>query len=255
MIVGQNSLIVGVGGQVGHGKDTIGKYLVREFGFVQLALGDRIKEFLEILNPVLNHVGIGEASRELRKMSAEAIDPEVLADLNRECCTPCWPVRDTLQNWLYRFRHTFQEDKRLDWRTAWDVLKIVCPDVRGLMQRLGTDIGRNCINQNFWCLELGKKINQYSPGTRFVITDLPRYKSEADFFFEQCGTDAVFLRVVRPGHGLQASAPEAQHCSEQMAVPDSYFDTTFHNVFTVEELQLKVKSWYNDFMDTRGDAR
>lgn len=47
------SLIVGITGLAGAGKDTIGSHLVRQYGFERRAFADKLKQLARAMNPVL----------------------------------------------------------------------------------------------------------------------------------------------------------------------------------------------------------
>jgi hypothetical protein len=106
---------------------------------------------------------------------------------------------------------------------GWESLKSESPDVRGLMQRFGTEIGREMFGQDFW---VNLALSRVEPGTNVVIPDC-RYPNEADAIKSSGG---VVWRVERNGVG-----PANDHDSERAL--DSYkFDQRLANYETFDVL-------------------
>lgn len=107
---------------------------------------------------------------------------------------------------------------------GWEGAKLE-PEVRRLLQVMGTEVGRDMFGQTFW-LDLAKK--KFKVDT--VISDV-RFDNEFDFVKENGG---IIIKVVRPwvvGMG--------NHSSE-IGFEDDEVDYVIHNDGTVEELHGKV---------------
>lgn len=76
------------------------------------------------------------------------------------------------------------------------------PEVRALLQRLGTEAGREVLGQNIWVRTAMEKAK---PGGKYVITDV-RFPNEADAIRAAGGQ---LVRIMRPGFG-----PVNNHPSE-----------------------------------------
>ncbi len=61
----------------------------------------------------------------------------------------------------------------VDWK-GWDVAKVDYPEIRQLLQRLGTEVGRELYGENFW---VDRVMNQVTHPGRYVITDV-RFPNE-----------------------------------------------------------------------------
>ncbi len=85
---------------------------------------------------------------------------------------------------------------------GWDEAKSI-PDVRELLQRLGTEGGRTALGENVWIDGLFNKPHE----AKIVISDL-RFKNEADAIHERGG---YVIRIDRPGVG-----PANGHSSENI---------------------------------------
>ncbi|CAB4123624.1 hypothetical protein UFOVP46_60 [uncultured Caudovirales phage] len=110
---------------------------------------------------------------------------------------------------------------------GWEQLKEESPDVRPLMQRMGTEVGRNMFGQNFWVEQAMKLVAQHE---NVVLADV-RFKNEADAILE---SDGVLWRVSRPGF----EAVNA-HISER-DLDDYHFTSHITNDKTVESLHSTV---------------
>lgn len=110
---------------------------------------------------------------------------------------------------------------------GWEKLKDASPSIRGLMQRMGTEVGRNMFGENIW---VNTALNSITPGEKIVITDV-RFPNEADAIQ---ATGGKLWRVERPGVG-----PANDHPSESAL--DAYeFPIKLVNEGTLEDLWKKV---------------
>jgi hypothetical protein len=110
---------------------------------------------------------------------------------------------------------------------GWENLKSVSPDIRPLLQRFGTEVGRNMFGQNFW-VDLAMK--RVEPGSSVVFADV-RFKNEADAIKAAGG---IVIRVSRPGFG-----PANQHLSET-DMDDYPVDYRLNNSADTYALSTKV---------------
>lgn len=76
--------------------------------------------------------------------------------------------------------------------SGWENLKHLSDDVRPLMQRLGTEVGRNMFGQNIWVDLAMKEAKKYD---RVVFADC-RFQNEANAIKDNGGFN---WRVTRPG--------------------------------------------------------
>jgi hypothetical protein len=111
----------------------------------------------------------------------------------------------------------------------WEGLKERSPDIRGLLQRFGTEVGREMFGEDFW---VDYALNSIVDGTKVVIADV-RYPNEANAIKVLGGK--VF-RVERDGVG-----PANGHASEN-ALEGYEFDGTIHNWGTIEGLYSDVET-------------
>lgn len=114
---------------------------------------------------------------------------------------------------------------------GWDVAKTRYAEVRELLQRLGTEAGRENIDNNIW-VGLGEdKIEAAFPNS-VVVTDC-RFQNELALIKRRKGT---LVWIDRPG-----VAPANAHASEH-SVSRSDCDVVLDNDGSIEDLAIKVKN-------------
>ena len=138
---------------------------------------------------------------------------------------------DQIRNALYTFNPRVGYDSRVkdivdahDWETG----KIVSPEIRVLLQRLGTDVGRKLIGEDVW---IDLTLKNIPDGSRVVFTDC-RFPNEADKVRQFGGK---IWRINRP----EWSAVN-DHESET-ALDEYRFDRVFVNDSSIKELDYKVE--------------
>lgn len=114
---------------------------------------------------------------------------------------------------------------------GWDVAKRQFPEVRRLLQRIGTEGGRNFFNEDIWIEILDKDFPDLSfPETRYVVTDC-RFDNEVNFVHDKLG-DIYWIE--RPG--LVSDG----HESESTEIKDKA-DYILSNDTTIDELHEDIR--------------
>lgn len=114
-------------------------------------------------------------------------------------------------------------------RFGWDGYKesIYSEEIRGLLQRLGTECGRQLIDENVW---VDAALNGLDPDGMYAVSDC-RFLNEAEAIRERGGK---VIRITRPGVG-----PANSHPSETSL--DNYkFDAVVSNDDSHEVLRQKL---------------
>lgn len=114
---------------------------------------------------------------------------------------------------------------------SWEDLKHHSEDVRPLLQRFGTEVGRNMFGQDFWVNQLMERVKAHA--TPVVISDV-RYKNEATAVLQASGD---IWHVERAGTG-----PANSHSSEGYLPDEISFDHYLYNDNTVEDLYAQVEA-------------
>ncbi|QJD50709.1 deoxynucleoside monophosphate kinase [Streptomyces phage Issmi] len=122
-------------------------------------------------------------------------------------------------------------------RTGWDYAKVTYPEVRALLQRAGTEAGRDVLGQNVWVDAL---LNQHADAPALVVTDC-RFPNEADAIRARGG---ILIRVDRPGVGPAKDKYGRAHVSET-SLDDYDFDHRLINDGSVVDLHDKLEGVAN----------
>jgi hypothetical protein len=188
-------IVIGFTGYAQSGKDTAASFLV-EKGFRRLAFADILRTSLYALNPIV------ECEAHTLTNGAGEIVLDVTSD---------YRVRDIVDG------------------IGWDRAKTEYPEIRQLLQRLGTEVGRDLYGENFWVERVTRQIHN---GDKVVITDV-RFENEEAAVHNLGGK--VF-RIVRPGNGAANT-----HASEQQ-VDRLFVDGAIPNNGSLEEYREAVLS-------------
>lgn len=109
----------------------------------------------------------------------------------------------------------------------WEGLKERSPDVRGLMQRMGTEVGREMFGEDFW---VNYALNSIPDGSKAVIADV-RYPNEAEAIKKLNGE---VVRINRDGVQAANSHPS------ETAMNDYEFDIVIKNAGDLLALHMVV---------------
>lgn len=116
---------------------------------------------------------------------------------------------------------------------GWETVKVESEDARWLLQRMGTEVGREIFGDNFWVDQAMKKAVGHD---KVVITDV-RYPNELEAILGHSGT---VWRVIKDDTGAVN-----RHASESAL--DGYdFEYIIFNNDTIESLYESVDSFMNN---------
>lgn len=114
---------------------------------------------------------------------------------------------------------------------GWDVAKRDIPEVRRLLQKIGTEAVRNILGTDVWVDYLNSKFpDLFNDDTRYVITDC-RFENECNFVRDSGGQ---IIWINRPGLTSDGHASES-------VVPLKHAVAELHNNETIEELEEDVR--------------
>lgn len=185
--------LIGLCGYAQVGKDTAASLLINA-GWERVAFADKLRDVLYAMNPIVGSFDDGE-----------------------------WP-----------FFRDDQDDVRVRGivdACGWDEAKTSAVEIRQLLQRLGTEAGRENIDNNIW-VGLGEdKIEAAFPNP-VVVTDC-RFQNELALIKRRKGT---LVWIDRPG-----VEPANAHASEH-SVSRSDCDLVLDNDGSIEDLAVKVKN-------------
>lgn len=153
-------MIIGCTGPAQVGKDSVGKVLVDLYGYTRVAFADKMKAALYALNPWITPRDV--------KSGVEF----------KQFPTGTWKLQAIVDD------------------VGWDRAKML-PEVRGLLQRLGTEVGRDVLGEDIWVEAAWKALDVPLYAARVVVTDV-RFENEARWVREHGGQ---VVHVSRPGYG------------------------------------------------------
>jgi len=123
--------------------------------------------------------------------------------------------------------------KDLAVQLGWDGVK----DERGrrLLQLLGTDVCRNCIDDNYWVKKWKEGIDkERAKGIQLIVADDVRFENE---LLSIAGFNGEIYKLV--GRSYELAADSKNHESEQEL--DVHDDLLISNVSTFEALECRAK--------------
>lgn len=180
--------IIALCGFTGVGKDTVARVMCEQHGFARAAFADPMRAMLLALDPIIP----------LGWQDANGGGYERLSSLLHGADS-----------------------------VSFDTAKRKYPEVRRLLQRLGTEAGREVLGDDIWIRLAMEKI---AGRAKVVVTDL-RFENEYQALYNR---NAVFVHVTRPEHG-----PINNHQSEQLDYA-RIADYIIANDGTTDDLMQKV---------------
>lgn len=156
---------------------------------------------------------------------------KILKDFNYNRIGLADPIRESLYilNPWVKVGYGFAKLQSLVDEKGWETLKESEPEVRGLLQRFGTEVGRNLLGSNVWITIANQKIkkNDYS---HVVISDI-RFENEVEWLKSNKG---ILIKVKRPNVNSVNS-----HISDK-GIDDDMCDFIINNDGTLDDLKNQV---------------
>lgn len=203
--------LIGIAGFMASGKDALADILVRDHGYEKTFMSEPLARALYALDPLIDCFFPGAA--------------ELSAELEYSA-----PSRYT----------RYQEI--VDGIGYTEAKKI--PEIRRLLQRLGTEVGREIIGHDTWTKVAAQRLAEIrGAGTPAVITGI-RFQNELAMVQELGG---VTVWIARPGI-TGPSAELTQHASERSVTEDDC-TLTIHNRGTLDDL-TGAAEWLMQRIDT-----
>lgn len=197
--------LIGIGGLLQHGKDTVADYLVEKHGWVKMGMSDPLNEALLTLNPWVK------------------IDTHISHPILR----------------MVQFSPGFYA-----YQEVYAVLGYVrakeIPDVRAYLQRLGTEVGRNLLGENTWVNAAERQIEQHTADGSNVILTGVRFPNEVEMIRRQGGE---LWWVERPS--LVNADASATHSSENSVTREDFDRVIFNDgtlIDLYETVDRKISS-------------
>lgn len=199
--------VIGIGGKLQHGKDVVADHLVDELGWVKVGMSDALNEILMVLNP---HIPTVDEKTVAKKFLGVTYSTKTVTT------TSTMQYADVV--------------KQLGYTKAKEI-----PEVRRLLQAMGTEVGRKMIDTNIWVKMMSKKVRELKKkGVPGVIVTGIRFPNESKAIKT---LEGELWWVDRPGHVAESDA--ASHDSENSLKPDD-FEVFIENDRSLNDLRAKV---------------
>lgn len=190
--------LIGLGGKLRSGKDAFADYLVEHHGYVKMGMSDILHESALAMNPIV----------------------DAYLDYDEISFAPF------LQLVTYREA----TEKR-----GYVAAKEEFPEYRAFLQRMGTEFGRNIIDEDLWVgLTRNRIFEQFDQGMNVVVTGI-RFPNELRMISDAKGRS---IWINRPG--LATAEAHAAHASETGVTAED-FDIVVQNDGDLDELYAKAK--------------
>lgn len=196
--------LIGLGGLPGAGKDVVADYLVERHGYVKIGMSDALANALYTLNPMVP-------------------DTRILPGRTRPAPVQCVRYRDYVDGVGY-------------------VRAKENPEVRRLLQVLGTDVGRDLISKNVWVDMTARVIDEYAVSGKNVVVTGIRFENEV-IMLDPDEPDVVTWWIERPGVEPTAHSSDA-------GVDKYSFQQVLTNATTKEALYSKVEQALADYQSS-----
>lgn len=195
-------MIIGLSGYARSGKDTAAEGLTA-IGFKRVGFADKLRDFLYALNPVV-------------EVEEIICPPPKTIEARCDCDHKLLQGHE-----VFRVRDVIDEH-------GWDGYKSTSygPELRALLQRLGTECGRELISDTIW---IDAALNGQEGD--IVVADV-RFPNEAQAIKDRGG---LVFRITRTGVEAVNAHPS------ETALDDWPWDYEIHNNGTVDDLHLKMR--------------
>jgi hypothetical protein len=214
-------MLISLSGTKRSGKDTIADVLVKEFKYTKVAFADSLRELCTKVFDLSENMFIDDDKKEARFITPIRLDEEHLG-LMLSIIENDWKIPVSKES----------KDKML--------LKVgkEMTYPRQILQYVGTEVVRDCIDPDFWIKALERRID----GLADVVIADARLKNERDWAKSR---GALLCIVQRPNFIKQDS-----HRSEN-ELEDNY-QIVFNNDDTLTRFQIEVGAFFNSYFKRTG---
>lgn len=215
-------MIIGIGGKLKHGKTTIANILIEKFGYKKISFGDPLKKILSIaLKEYFTLDDFYDQQIKDLTFNKYTSYPEIVLtkhQIDRLICAI---------NINYNLTSTEMEIIR-EWFNNEKFTSL-----RDLMQRFGTDLCRNLINNNIWVDTLQKQLsfNFNNKNNKFISDDI-RFLNERKMIHNLNGI-LILIKRDLPEY-------ENKHSSELSLGEDKEYNIIIDNNSSLDDLKNKI---------------
>lgn len=190
--------LIALGGQLRAGKDEVAQHLAKKHGYVVMGMSDPLNAALLALNPLIPHT-----------YEADRYEPGL--------------------GYVTRYQDLHDAVGYVEAKKN--------PEVRRLLQVLGTEVGRNMISQDVWVNMAERTIREHWAENKKVVITAVRFPNEIEMVRRLGGTTVWIERASEARTDAQGEI--LAHASENSVSADD-FEHFLDNDSTLDELFLKV---------------
>lgn len=211
-----NNILIGLNGEKGSGKSTVGNTLSRHFKFSQISFAYPLKHCISI--------GFGVDIEDFESLEFKETEQPFGITIDE------FSLRDFLDTLSSLYKPL--DDKLIETIVSkWNGHKV--STYRQLLQCLGTEVCRDMIDDHIWIDILVDKINTNHKA--YIVTDA-RFPDERTAIKDNNGT---LVLVKRP-----SIVSKDSHRSESLMGSDNEYDTVIYNTSNIGTLQENAQLWY-----------
>ena len=203
------STLIGLGGKLRAGKDEVANYLAEQHDYVTMGMSDALNDALLKLNPWI-----------------PLLEPLTLDNGAT--------VTGTLRYGSLHSLVGYVEAKKN-------------PEVRRLLQALGTEVGRDMIDPEVWVRIAQRRITELLESGHNVVITAVRFPNELEMIHRLGGTT---VWIDRPDEARGASQEQSSHASET-SVSLGDFDHAIRNDGTLANLRTRTENLVNNLAEAR----
>lgn len=218
-------MIISLSGKAKSGKDTVGEYLVKKHGFIQMSWAENLKAMCRKV------FSLSQEQTDTQKGKETPLEYEVTLN---------YKAIEVISGWMMAtssydpFRNPDHARKYLKFLK--DVNLWTAKTPREILQKVGTEVCRS-LHESYHVDVLASRIN--GSNKNIVITDT-RFPDEL-IAARSLSKDSKLIQIVRPGIEINQSS----HASETSLDACSSFDHVLENTSTLEDLYDKLEDILN----------
>lgn len=131
-------------------------------------------------------------------------------------------------------------ERRVEGDLKEQVVPALRRSTRYVMQRLGTEFGRELLHENVWADIVAEKIRGLMAAGKSVVIDDMRYRNELETVERVCGVRLTCVRLTRPGAAV-TSAHSSEGELDHLSMPEIHNDGDLGDLFAaVDETLLPL---------------
>lgn len=202
--------LIGISGKPRHGKDTIADALVERYGFVKIPFAKELKRVVSVVFEI-----------PLERLNGDNKDSPYPQPLLLTKTLICHLLDELGVN---------DTDIEVDLIQKFNCKEIISD--RQLLQTVGTDIVRKCIDNDYWINKFIEEVKQHEK----VVCSDARMPNERKLIRD---LDGEVILVKRPNFDTGDT-----HESENSLGEDGEYDVIVTNDYTVFSLKSEIQFWY-----------